>query len=435
MDTRQHMTASTGHAIAKCVRMARASALLALMALGLAGLYASAPLAQTTFSFRARSYINPFPQTDRYHLHVFGDYLADGLAAGLTEAFENEASLKIIDSTKSSAGLARPERTDWAADVAELAQSQRIHIAVLMMGINDVRSIRLPSGRVKWGTEAWREAYAQQVDQLIRALKERNIAVYWVGMPIMAKSSTSEAMALINDIVRERSYINGTKFIDTWTGFTDQLGGYSSYGPDLTGQQKRLRDSNGITFTSRGNRKLANYAEVILRRDLASARRERNISLAGDSEEQQRLVPESSGGWGARTAEAGRQSGDEDGNQAQSSGTPAPGTDAAQTIEDASSSDAGAPARAGPDGPGEDASGSAASVFASGYSPPGETILGDISEGVTGLATVSPVSDLSVDPSERRLPVTQRLYYKLLVEGEALKPKPDRADDFQWPRS
>ena len=35
----------------------------------------------------SRSYINPFPQTDRYHLHVIGDGLATGLASGLNEAF------------------------------------------------------------------------------------------------------------------------------------------------------------------------------------------------------------------------------------------------------------------------------------------------------------------------------------------------------------
>ena len=53
---------------------------------------------------------------------------------------------------------------------------------------------------------------------------------------------------------------------------------------------------------------------------------------------------------------------------------------------------------------------------------------------MTGLATVSPVADLNANLGERRLPVTERLYYKTLVKGEALKPKPSRADDFKWPR-
>ncbi|HKJ61864.1 MAG TPA: DUF459 domain-containing protein, partial [Hyphomicrobiales bacterium] len=246
---------------------------------------------QPSFAFQTRSYIFPFPQTDQYQLYVLGDYLASGLADGLKEAFADDGSVKVINSTKSSAGLARPDRTDWTADIDELTKNNAVHIVVLMMGINDIRSINLPDGRVRWDTEEWRNAYAAEADKLLRALKSKNIAVYWVGNPIMAKTDTSEAMAKINDIIRERAYINGAKFIDSWTGFTDQLGGFSAFGPDLTGQNNRLRDKDGITFTTRGNRKLANYLEVVLRRDLAAARRERNISLAGDEEEQTNLVP------------------------------------------------------------------------------------------------------------------------------------------------
>ena len=390
---------------------------------------AGAAIAQSnSFSFRARSYINPFPQTDRYHLHVFGDYLAAGLASGMEEAFAKDGSLKIVNSTKSSAGLARPDRTDWATDIAELAKTQPIHVAVLMMGMNDVRNIRLPEGSVSWGTEEWREAYSKEADALIKALKDQNIAVYWIGMPIMASSKTSEAMALLNDIFRERSYINGTKYIDTWSGFTDQLGGFSAFGPDLTGQNKRLRESDGVSFTARGNRKLANYVEVIIRRDLASARSERNISLAGDREEQQRLVPKAeTSNWAAQTGDP------ETSPQADAgpgSGSPLPGR---QDSAEVSAADTSGPTDQNDAGQG--APEAAISAFASGYSPPGETIIGDVSEGVTGLATVSPIGNLSVNTGERRLPVTERLYYKSLVEGEALTPKPGRADDFRWPRS
>ncbi len=57
-----------------------------------------------SFAFGSRSYINPFPQTDRYHVHVIGDGLATGLASGLEEAFAQDGTLKIINSTKPSRG-------------------------------------------------------------------------------------------------------------------------------------------------------------------------------------------------------------------------------------------------------------------------------------------------------------------------------------------
>lgn len=414
----------TSRKVACCAMLALLAAIWTIAAGG-------ASAQSNSFSFRARSYINPFPQTDRYLLHVFGDYLAAGLARGMEEAFEKDGSLKIVNSTKSSAGLARPDRTDWAIDITELAKAQPIHIAVLMMGMNDVRSIRLSDGSVRWGTEEWRAAYSKEVDKLIKALKGQNIAVYWIGMPIMASSKTSEAMALLNDVFRERSYINGTKYIDTWSGFTDQLGGFSAFGPDLTGQNKRLRDSDGVSFTARGNRKLANYVEVIIRRDLASARSERNISLAGDGEEQQRLVPKAENSNGAaQTGEPRTSAGADTPGHASDSGSPLPGQPgSAENSAEAQS------AAAAQDGAGQGPPSAAISAFASGYSPPGETIIGDVSEGVTGLATVSPIGNLSVNTGERRLPVTERLYYKSLVEGEALTPKPGRADDFRWPRS
>jgi len=54
---------------------------------------------------------------------------------------------------------------------------------------------------------------------------------------------------------------------------------------------------------------------------------------------------------------------------------------------------------------------------------------------VTSLATVSTLNDLNANLGERRLPMQERLYYKTLIKGQALKPKPGRADDFKWPRS
>ncbi len=392
-----------------------------------------APAQSQTFAFRSRSYINPFPQTDRYSLHVIGDYLAAGLASGLSEAFDKDGTIKVVNSTKSSAGLARPDRTNWAADIDDLAKAQPINIAVVMMGINDMRNITTDTGVVRWGTDEWRTAYSNEVDKLIKVLKAKNIAVYWVGLPVMANSKTSEAMALINDIVRERTYISGTKFIDTWSGFTDQLGGFASYGPDLTGQTKRLREPDGVGFTERGNRKLANYVEVTLRRDLAAARSERNIPLAGDQEEQAHLAPkpnpENSKAEAGKTEtkpgtkDAGAKAGAGEAASAEApqGATPAP----------VDQKPAGKETAAAAQTPVEAA---AISAFASGYSPPGETILGDINDGLTGLATVSPISDLNANIGERRLPVTERLYYKTLVKGEALKPKPGRADDFKWPR-
>ncbi len=382
-------------------------------------------------SFRSRSFINPFPQTDRYNLYVFGDGLADGLARGLEQAFRTDGTLRVINAAHVSTSLARRINRDWGRYIDEIT-TRPMHIAVVMLGTNDLRNIRTNSGYARWGADAWRKAYAGAIDTLIKALKDRGVAVYWVGLPVMSKQKTSEAMSVLNDIFRERTYIGNVKFIDSWNGFTDQSGGFTAYGPDLSGQTRRLREPDGMSFTARGNRKLANYVEVLVRRDLAEARAERNIPLAGDEDEQARLVRKQ----GATKEKKDAKDTENDAKSAVPSweaevkkdGSPAAGAGGKKLPrpepQKAASTEPVArrqPARAS---------------FRAGDTPPGQTIMGDLSDDVTSLATVSPMADLNaaIDAGERRLPLAKRLYYRVLVKGEALKPKPGRADDFKWPR-
>jgi uncharacterized protein len=66
--------------------------------------------------------------------------------------------------------------------------------------------------------------------------------------------------------------------------------------------------------------------------------------------------------------------------------------------------------------------------------PESEMISSDLPDGLTALSSISSASELS-GSSKPKLPLTERPYYKVLIEGEQLKPKAGRADDFAWPRS
>ncbi len=355
------------------------------------------------------SYITPFPETERYQAIVIGDGLAQGLASGLQEAFRQDGSVRILDFSKYSAGLIRSS-LDMTDDVDAIMKTTKAQIAIVMVGVNDARSIRTSgSGRARLGTNEWRDAYGNEAVRLIKKLKSHDMAIYWLGMPVMSNAQTNEAMETINEVLREKTYLNGVRFIDTWSGFTDQFGAYSAFGPDLTGQTKRLRENDGIYFTAAGNRKLAHYAEVVIRRDLATARQQRNIPLAGSEEEQSRLIP--------------RQRDD----QQSKPGGPEPGMDGELK-----------PAKAFEGVPSEPrivvAPVSDSAAFSpSAVSPGGEIIAGDIGSGVTALASISPANDLSLRYSQGRIPTSDRLYNKVLIKGEYLPPRKGRVDDYSWP--
>ncbi len=67
--------------------------------------------------------------------------------------------------------------------------------------------------------------------------------------------------------------------------------------------------------------------------------------------------------------------------------------------------------------------------------PEAEMITSELGNGLTAVATLSSVTDISLASSKPRLPLSQRPYYKVLIKGEQLKPKAGRGDDFTWPPS
>lgn len=374
--------------------------------------------------FAGSSYITPFPQTERYQLRVIGDWLGAGLAGGLQEAFKQEASLQIADASRSNFGLARADQNDLYGEIDRMIGGGPVQIVVIMLGINDRQSIRTATGRVQPGTPEWKEAYGKEAEKLIKKLKSANIAVYWVGLPVMGNANLNETVAAMNDAVRQAAYLNGVKFIETWAGFTDQLGAYSAYGPDLMGQTRRLREGDGIGLTVFGNRKLANYVETILRRDLAQARSQRNIPLAGDEEEQARVVPV------RPTAPAKSTAGKETKKEVALDATPLPSSDTPAI----KTNPANNPAAADPSPPG--AAWTATSrrdqaAFSTGFQQ-GEFILNDLGNGLTAIAVISPINEFSIRDIQRQTPLGDRVYFRVLSKGEALPPKDGRADDFRW---
>lgn len=401
--------------------------LLAIVLLAVANLL---PVHAQSFGVLGRSYVTPFPEEDKYKLYVFGDSLGDGVWSGLYRAFQEDGNVEVIKKSKVSTGFVRTDYYDWNAALDGILRQEKAHIGVVMVGANDMQAIREGNKWYKVGTEEWRKIYGARVDEFIKRMKTSHVAVYWVGLPVMRSDNHNQDMQVMNEIVREKAFLNGVKFIDTWNGFVDQSGRYSAFGPDLSGQVKRLRADDGVHFTMPGYRKLAHFVEREIRRDLRVAKAERNIPLAGSEAEQARAVRRDLDsdrvpdvpvptGLQQRRSETAPQEGE--GKQTGLAGEErvvAGKADRAPGIElpRPAISEAAAIATSG-----------------SNYAPEGELIASDLPDGLTALASISPINDPSLT-SPQRLPLTQRPYYRVLIKGEQLTPKAGRADDFSWPR-
>jgi hypothetical protein len=402
----------------------------------------------------ASTYVTPFPENDTYRLQVYGDSLAEGLSAALQEAFSGDSRLQVQRGRHRLQGVLRDEFDEEVRAIEGNLARLPVHIAVVAVGLWDRNSWRPPQGgrRAAVGSEEWKAEYGRRVDRLMRTLKQKGAAVYWVGLPILRRPDASDDMQMINELVRERAYVNSQRFIDVFAQFADEHGGYSAYGPDLEGKARLLREADGVHFTQAGYRKLAHFVERELRRDVNQARSERNIPLAGAEAEQKRIrpfksAPPASASAAKSAAPADKDSKTATGERAAATARPAP-ADAGQGDVKADNSRIALTLKsAAPGGKDENVTldivrpaipASVLAVITRRESPErasqvGDSITSDIGGGLTIVSSVT-LSGEGAFGNRRRLPPTQTPYYRVLVKGERLPPKPGRADDFSWPK-
>jgi hypothetical protein len=432
-----------------------APSLLAAIALLAAGALPTA--AQQPGDGQSQTYITPFPDGDSYRLHVIGDWQAEGLLPGLNAALQSETRNQLVlpKKTQPIVGLARPETEDQLGDLEEFIAREPMQIAVVFIGGADRTHIRSEDGkRIRLGSEEWRAEYSRRVERMTRAFKSRNVAVYWVGQPILRRAEANDDVQVLNDVVRERAVLSGQRFIDTYQGFADEDGNYNAYGPDLSGKIRQLRSSDGNGFTSDGYRKLAHFIERELKRDLTQALAERSLPLAGSEAEQAKINPGRA--IAAQAAQRAAQG-------------PAPGAAVPKSARDLSNWTTTVQTPPTSTAPGSErrADNGRITLRAPGAGGREEIVQVDIvrpaipanalalasrraaSEKVAqfgdfvrdatpdGMLLLSSVS-ASGDGGQRRArsdAFTQTAYYRVMVRGDRIPAKPGRADDQSWPRT
>lgn len=196
---------------------------------------------------------------------VFGDSIADELAAGLEEAFSDAPELAVRRHVKANAGLVRADYFDFVAEAKKAVASEQITYAVIDVGVND----RQPFPDMRQAaplSEEWSRRYVERVDALLAPFKEKKIPVYWVGLAASESNRATADHTTLNALVKERVEAAGGTYVDVWDGFVDEDGSYMADGPQLDGQTGRLRLDDGVHFSKAGARKLAHYVEREIRK-------------------------------------------------------------------------------------------------------------------------------------------------------------------------
>jgi hypothetical protein len=207
---------------------------------------------------------------DARRVLVIGDFLAGGMADGLVEAFQENATVLVVDRSNGSSGLVRDDYFDWPASVGPMLEEEKPVAVVVMIGSNDRQQMRVEGSREQPRSDAWNKEYERRVGALAKAARDRGLPLIWVGNLPFKSSSMSSDMIAFNDIYRRVVTDAGGEFVDVWDGFVDETGAFIANGPDMNGQPAQLRASDGINVTRQGRRKIAFYAEKPLNRLLGT---------------------------------------------------------------------------------------------------------------------------------------------------------------------
>jgi hypothetical protein len=236
---------------------------------------------------RAPGSIGGTPIEPTFFVNVLGDSLGVYAADGLTQAFVDKPEIAVVNRAHESSGLVRDDFYDWFKIAHDLAAAKdKLDFVVIIIGINDLQSLKDGADALDPLSDKWRELYGERIERLVAPFKLAHVPVAWVGLPPMRSERFNAQVVKLNELYKERAEKAGAQYIDIWDAFADEDGAYDAYGPDINGQNAKLRAADGIHFTKAGSRKLAQFLEADIKRAFDAAKPQNDIaSLPPDIEQ------------------------------------------------------------------------------------------------------------------------------------------------------
>lgn len=198
-------------------------------------------------------------------LAVFGDSMAVDLAKALERFYAEDPNLVVINQGVGSSGFVRDDYFDWNKTIGEQIAADSFDLAVVIIGVNDRQEIKVNGQSYNSLTPQWTSAYQGRLNTFLGQLRAARKPVIWVGLPPMSRSEYSTAMSQISALYKMAAFSGGAEYLDIYDRFLGEDGKYSSQGPDVNGQNARMRKDDGIHFSSAGADKLAFYISQSIR--------------------------------------------------------------------------------------------------------------------------------------------------------------------------
>jgi hypothetical protein len=155
-------------------------------------------------------------------------------------------------------GLTRPDVFNWFTRIAAETKKLRPKVVVLNFGANDDHGYMtgLPEGTSigSFASPTWSEEYRRRVVGVMDTVNRAGGVVVWIGLPITRNEAQTQRFDTINAIVQKVAKARPGKaiFIDTYTMFAGDNGGFAEYLENAKGDTVKVRAGDGLHFDTAG---------------------------------------------------------------------------------------------------------------------------------------------------------------------------------------
>lgn len=224
-----------------------------------------------------------FSPSKKLRLWVAGDSLVINPGYSIVRAAGASPVIESVGGVdgRVATGLTRPDVYNWFEGIRRQLKELRPRAVVLGFGGNDDKAYMtgLPDGVSidAFGGSVWRREYARRAGGLMDLINRAGAFVIWIGLPQTGSVEQTQRFDVINAVVQQeaRKREGRAAFIDTYTMFAGDDGGYTQYLPTPSGGRVKVRADDGVHFEREGGDMIARVVLRELNRefDLTSWRR------------------------------------------------------------------------------------------------------------------------------------------------------------------
>lgn len=185
---------------------------------------------------------------------VFGDSYGDGIWSGLQRQLKPADGYEVIKYSQPASGFTRYRTLNLEAHAAEQLGDEKIDVAVISFGANDVQGIITDEGKhAPLMGDRWKAQIGKRIERYVALLRKHDALVYWVGLPPMRDPAFEAQVSAINAFYAAEMTRLEVPFLDSRPVASDARGAYAAYLPDpKTGERTLVRAGDGVHMSMTG---------------------------------------------------------------------------------------------------------------------------------------------------------------------------------------